>query len=118
MIPTAGPMEKVRMAIIPEEMTGTFESSEDLLLTIDIIDTRDESVTATEQFLLEEKMLSEEAAGAPVKRSHISLLDGKVTFTLDGETMCTGNPGTILFRVATDNDADVMMRNTMEAYYD
>ena len=117
-IPTAGPMEKVRMEIIPEETVVPTETSNDLMLTIDIIDTREESVTATEQFLLEERMPSEEAAGAPVKRSHISLMDGKVTFTLDGETMCTGNPGTILFRAATDNDADVMMRNTMETYYD
>ncbi len=46
-----------------------------------------------------------------------TIADGRLTLTLpDGKKMTTGEPSTILYRAATDNDTDLMFRNSMKPY--
>lgn len=119
-IPEVGPLQKMRIELAPESFDrGMAADYGDRLLTIDIVDVREERLAATEQFVLEERVKSRDtlSCGGPLTEK-LSVRDGKVRLRLSGKELAGGDPCTILFRAATDNDADLFMRNTMAPYYD
>lgn len=120
-IPNVPPLEKIRMELVPEkcEREKSEEGFGDRLLTIDIVDSRDGRITAIEQFVLESRRRSQNTlACREVLTDSLSMKAGKLHLQLFDNEMTGAEPYTILFRAATDNDTDVLMRNTMAPYYD
>ncbi len=117
----AGPLQKIRLEIVPEN-AGTKKAVrdfEDNLLTIDIVDGSDGRITATEQFVLETRLRSKNILSDREELTdRLFLQDNRLHLQLSEKEMLSGIPYTILFRAATDNDADSSMRNIMEPYYD
>ncbi len=123
-IPEVGPLERIRMELLPENEApeGYEPLPGDLLLTITTVDRETGREAAVEQLTVKQDEYLVPAGGIsgigekplPAK---IEVHDHRVWFDFGGVRFATGLPGTILFRAATDNDADVIMRNSMKPYY-
>ena len=123
-IPEAGPLERIRAELKADtEAPEGYEALPgDLLLTVTTVDRETGREAAVEQMSLRRDEYLVPAGGisgigtAPMP-AEITVKDHRVWFDFDGVRFATGLPGTILFRAATDNDADVMMHNSMKPYY-
>lgn len=121
-IPDAGPLERKEIEIFADETAELHDEILDgnLMLTIQTLDTKTGQIAAEEQLLLEEKKIN--PIGGEKKlpiTKNLKLQKGKFSLKLleDSGEMTAADPYTILFRAATDNDTDFMMREIMQPYY-
>ncbi len=123
-IPEVGPLERVRMELKAdtEAPEGYVPLPGDLLLTVTTIDRQTGREAAVEQMTVKQDEYLVPAGGISGigevdLPAEINVRDHRVWFDFKGVRFATALPGTILFRAATDNDADVMMRNSMKPFY-
>lgn len=85
------------------------------MVTVAVTDTVTGREVSREQIILTQKVRSAPAVQALPQNCVVD--GGKLVCSLDGKTVVMGaEEGTLLYRAATDNDTDVLFRNTMAPY--
>lgn len=108
--PEVAPLTKATVQVpCGQSVDGT------LMAIVTATDTRTGRVVSEEQLILAQKV---QGAPAVQKLSQNCALDqGKLCLRLNGRTVMAGaEQGTLLYRAATDNDTDMLFRNTMLPY--
>ncbi len=108
--PDVKPLSKTRIQVaLGAEVEGT------QLVTVVTTDTRSGKAVSEEQIVLARKV-----PGAPAARKlpeGYAVGGGRLAYKQDGRTILTGaDQSTLLYRAATDNDTDLLFRNTMLPY--
>ncbi|MCR5294648.1 MAG: hypothetical protein K6E30_05670 [Lachnospiraceae bacterium] len=123
--PDVGPMKKVRLELQPDtEAPADFIPLRGgLLLTALTIDKRNGRVASVEQITIRQNdyvlpVGGISGIGEAKFPAEIKIRDKRLWFDFGTVRFAAGFPGTILYRAATDNDVDPMMRGTMTPYYE
>ncbi|MCR5452205.1 MAG: hypothetical protein K6F00_06205 [Lachnospiraceae bacterium] len=104
--PDVAPGEKKVIEVLPQGVDENYRKLDgDILVTIETVDKRDEREVAVEQL--------------KVRFNNVYLDTYKRAPRFpEGFGIKPGEPATILYRVGTDNDVDLLGKDIMEPYYD
>ncbi|MBO4418603.1 MAG: hypothetical protein J5789_02085 [Oscillospiraceae bacterium] len=110
--PKVAPLSKVCLRL----HTGS-AASDGRILTVYVTDTRTGKTVSTEQIVLDEAPIP--AAMTVAVPEDLTFPNGQFCLSLPyGHKLTASEPSTILWRAATDNDRDVLSRDTMRHWYE